>query len=136
MLKHTLARLVSTLVVIATLSLITTSLATAAPPERSMLYHDGEMLRTFAVPAPLPHGGTDPLYMVTNGVEEQLGITGVAPGDPGYHGGAWAVHLVTFTAGVTPYLLTSDEAVRAAESAGDVTVTRAADLDFRCPVQP
>jgi hypothetical protein len=34
----------------------------------------------------------------------------------------------------TPYLLTSDEAVIAAKAAGDVTVTRAGDADFRCPV--
>jgi hypothetical protein len=41
---------------------------------------------------------------------------------------------VTFNDGVTPYLLTSDEAVAAAQSAGDVTVTRAPDADFRCPI--
>jgi hypothetical protein len=35
---------------------------------------------------------------------------------------------------VTPYLLTSDEAVAAAEAAGDVTVTRAPEADNRCPV--
>lgn len=36
--------------------------------------------------------------------------------------------------GVTQYLLTSDEAVMAAQAAGDVTVTRAPDADFRCPI--
>jgi hypothetical protein len=41
---------------------------------------------------------------------------------------------VTFKAGVTPYILTSDEAVMAAVDAGDVTVVRAPDLDNRCPV--
>ncbi len=46
------------------------------------------------------------------------------------------MNTVTFNAGVTPYLLTSDEAVFAAEAAGDVTVTRTPDADFRCPVQP
>lgn len=71
---------------------------------------------------------------MTNGVGGQLGIAGVAPGDGPYHGGAWAVYLVTFANGMTPYLLTSDEAVRAAEAAGDVTVTRAPERDFRCPV--
>jgi hypothetical protein len=60
----------------------------------------------------------------------------VAPGDGPYHGGAWAVYLVTFNDGVAPYLLTSDEAVMSAESGGDVTVARAPDHDFRCPVQP
>jgi hypothetical protein len=41
---------------------------------------------------------------------------------------------VAVPAGVTPYLLTSDEAVAGAEAAGDVTVTRAGSADFRCPV--
>lgn len=101
-----------------------------------LLYHDGDIVRTVVNPAPLPNGGTDPFYSVTNGVEGQLGIAGVAPGDPGYTGGDWAMNLVTFNDGVEPYLLTSDEAVFAAEAAGDVTVTRAPELDFRCPVQP
>jgi len=41
---------------------------------------------------------------------------------------------VTFRTGITPYLLTSDEAVFAARAAGDVTVTRVPENDFRCPV--
>jgi hypothetical protein len=41
---------------------------------------------------------------------------------------------VTFKPGVTPYLLTSDEAVAEAQAAGDTTVTRAGSADFRCPV--
>ena len=110
--------------------------ALADAPARGMLYHDGALVRTFVVPAPLPHGGIDPLYMVTNGVSGQVSVIAVAPGDAGYHGGAWAVSLVTFNAGVTPYLLTSDETVLAAAAAGDVTVTRAPALDNRCPVQP
>jgi hypothetical protein len=101
-----------------------------------MLYLDSETIRTFVVPAPVPDGsGTDPLFMVTNGVQGQLGIAGVGPGQPGYHGGLWAIYLVTFNAGETPYLLTSDEAVEAAENAGDVTVTRAPEMDNRCPIQ-
>jgi hypothetical protein len=108
----------------------------SAKTTKSVLYHDGNIVRTVVNPAPLPNGGSDPFYSVTNGVDGQLGITGVAPGDGPYHGGAWAVNTVTFNDGVTPYLLTSDEAVFAAESAGDVTVTRVPDGDFRCPIQP
>jgi hypothetical protein len=84
----------------------------------------------------IPNQGTDPFYTVTNPAAGQLGIAGEAPGDPGYNGGSWAVFEVTFNEGVTPYLLTSDEAVFAAESAGDVTVVRNGGADFRCPVQP
>ncbi len=103
---------------------------------KGMLFHDGDTIRTVVVSSPVPGGGTDPLYEVTNGAEGQLGIAGVAPGDGPYHGGSWQVFVVTFNDGVTPYLLTSDEAVFAAEAAGDVTVTRDAAADFRCPVQP
>ena len=136
MLTNLLTRAVRIFAVLAALSLLTASVTSAAPPTRGMLYHDGTTVRTFVVPSPLPHGGIDPLYKVTNGVTGQLDIASVAPGDGDYHGGAWAVYLVTFNTGVTPYLLTSDEAVHAAELAGDVTVTRAPDLDNRCPVQP
>ena len=43
---------------------------------------------------------------------------------------------VTFNSGVTPYTLTSEEAVLAAQAAGDVTVTRVPENDFKCPIQP
>jgi hypothetical protein len=106
-----------------------------ATVSKGQLFHDGSVVGTVVTPSPIPAGsGTDPFYNVTNGVSDQLGIAGVAPGDGPYHGGSWQVFLVTFNSGVTPYLLTSDEAVAAAQAAGDVTVTRAGDADFRCPV--
>ena len=108
----------------------------SAVAAKSFLFHDGDIVRTVVPPSPLPGGGLDPFFSVTNGAEGQLGIAGVAPGDGPYHGGAWAVNVVTFNEGVTPYLLTSDEAVFAAEAAGDVTVTRDPSQDFLCPVQP
>jgi hypothetical protein len=102
---------------------------------KGFLFHDGAVVGTVVAPAHVaPGSGTDPFFNVTNGAAGQLGIAGVAPGDGPYHGGDWQVWLVTFEDGVTPYLLTSDEAVFAAEAAGDVTVTRAPDADFRCPV--
>jgi hypothetical protein len=115
------------------LSMVAPSFAVTA---KSTLYHDGDIVRTLVNTSRLPNGGSDPFYAVTNGVEGQLGIAGVAPGDGPYHGGAWAVNVVTFEDGVTPYLLTSDEDVFAAETAGDVTVTRAPEMDFRCPLLP
>jgi hypothetical protein len=99
---------------------------------KGQLYLDGDVVGTVVNPAALPNGGSDPFFTVTNGVSGQLGIAGVGPGQPGYTGGDWAVYRVTFTA--APYLLTSDEAVAAAEAAGDVTVTRDAAADFRCPI--
>jgi hypothetical protein len=101
---------------------------------KGQLYLDGDVVGTVVNPAALPDGGTDPFFMVTNGVSGQLGIAGVGPGQSGYTGGDWAVHQVTFNPGVTPYLLTSDEAVAEAEAEGDVTVVRDASADFRCPI--
>jgi hypothetical protein len=102
---------------------------------KGQLFHDGSIVGTVVTPSPIPAGtGTDPFYKVTNGAEGQLGIAGVAPGDGPYHGGAWQVNLVTFKSGVTPHLLTSDDAVAAAVAAGEVTVTPAPGADFRCPV--
>src|SRR5919201_1321730 len=99
------------------------------------LFHDGDVVGTVVTPSPIASGsGTDPFYKVTNGADGQLGIAGVAPGDGPYHGGDWQVWLVTFNDGVTPYLLTSDEAVFAPQLAGHVTVTRAPAADFRCPI--
>jgi hypothetical protein len=110
-------------------------LPATATTGKGQLFHDGAVVGTVVTPSPIAAGsGTDPFYNVTNGASGQLGIAGVAPGDGPYHGGSWQVYLVTFNPGVTPYLLTSDEAVMAAEAAGDVTVTRAGDADFRCPV--
>ncbi|TMK98903.1 MAG: hypothetical protein E6G34_05185 [Actinobacteria bacterium] len=117
----------------------TAALAAAAPAtattSKGKLFHDGSVVGTVVTPAPVPSGtGSDPFYKVTNGAEGQLGIAGVAPGDGPYHGGDWQVYLVTFKSGVSPHLLTSDDAVFTAEALGEVTVTRAPEADFRCPV--
>jgi hypothetical protein len=110
--------------------------APASAKDFGALYHDGEIVRTFAPPASIPNGGVDPLYSFTNGVDGQLSVTAVAPGDGSYHGGRWAVYTVTFNESVEPYLITSDEEVSSAEASGDVTVTRTPDADNRCPVLP
>ncbi|TMK85393.1 MAG: hypothetical protein E6G44_07315 [Actinobacteria bacterium] len=121
---------------IAGVMLVGSTGSASATTGKGQLFHDGNIVRTVVNPARIPHQGSDPFYSVTNGVDGQLGIAGVAPGDGPYHGGAWAVNVVTFKEGVSPYVLTSDEAVFAAEAAGDVTVVRTPDADFRCPVQP
>ena len=106
----------------------------SASTARGKLFHDGAVVGTVVVPVATPGQGSDPFYMVTNGAEGQLGIAGVAPEDGPYHGGDWEVFTVTFNDGVTPWLLTSDDAVFSAQQTGDVTVTRNAPADFRCPV--
>jgi hypothetical protein len=132
--KEDAMRLVLASILAAGTALFIAMPATAATAT-GQLFHDGMVVGTVVTPSPISPGtGTDPFYKVTNGAVGQLGIAGVAPGDGPYHGGDWQVYLVTFNAGVTPYLLTSDEAVLAARDAGDVTVTRAEEADFRCPV--
>ena len=111
--------------------------ASAAPAAASVgrgnLFLHGDIVGTIVAPAPVPIGsGRDPFYSVTNGAPGQLGIAGVGPGDAGYHGGEWEFFAVTFN--TAPYLLTSGEAVMAAEASGDVTVLRLPGRDFRCPV--
>jgi hypothetical protein len=119
----------------ATAAALFVAMPATATTAKGQLFHDGSVVGTVVTPSPIAAGsGTDPFYKVANGAQGQLGIAGVAPGDGPYHGGSWQVFVVTFKAGVTPYLLTSDEAVFAASDAGDVTVTRLGAADFRCPV--
>ena len=93
-------------------------------------FYDGDEVRTVVPPAVSPQQGIDNFY----GVPGQKGVVAVAPGDTDYHGGKWAFHSVVWN--VTPYLLTSEEAVLDAEMAGDVTVNRVPANDFKCPIQP
>ncbi len=110
--------------------------AFAATPGFGNLYYNGTVVRTVVPPAAFPNEGRDNFYKVTNGATGQLGIASVAPGSSGYHGGHWKVFTVTFGSEITPVLLTSEQAVLSAQSAGMVTVTRNAAADFLCPVQP
>ena len=102
----------------------------AAKPDFGQLYYDGTTVRTVVPPANSPHGGRDNFYVVP----DQMAIAGVAPGDTDYHGGQWAVHVVSWN--VAAYELTSEDAVLAAAAAGDVTIDRIPEKDFLCPIQP
>ena len=108
----------------------------ASQPGRGNLFYNGVVVRTIVPPAAFPNAGVDNFYVVTNGAAGQLGIASVAPGNPNYHGGHWAVSLVTFKLGITPFLLTSQTAVLSAQSNGQITVTRNPAQDFLCPIQP
>jgi hypothetical protein len=99
-------------------------------------FYEGTTVRTVVPPASTPKEGRDRFYgFPSTTAAGQKGVVAVAPGDKGYHGGHWKFFAVSFNQGVTPYLLTSAQAVLAAEAAGDVTVTRVAANDFRCPIQ-
>src|SRR3989442_3173413 len=97
---------------LATLLVIGTALLAALPATattgKGQLFHDGAIVGTVVTPSPIAAGtGPDPFYKVTNGVANQLGIAGVAPGDGPYHGGRCQGKPVTFNSGGTPQLLTS-----------------------------
>lgn len=127
-------RRITVLIAIAGVLFATAASATASNAGTGSLFLNGATVGTVVPPAATPNEGTDPFFVVTNGATGQLGIAGIGPGEVGYHGGHWAVTLVTFKAGISPYLLTSDEAVAAALAAGDVTETRASANDFLCPI--
>lgn len=97
-------------------------------------FYQGEVVRTVVPPAATPQEGRDNFYGVSAGAAGQKGVVAVAPGDTDYHGGQWKFFSVTWN--VAPYLLTSEAAVLAAAAAGDVTVTRVPEMDFKCPIQP
>ena len=116
------------MVVAALLTAVGSSAALGAEPGFGQLYLNGQIVGTVVPPAQVAAGsGLDPFYKVMGG---QLGVAGVGPGEPGYHGGDWEVFIVTWN--TTPYLLTSRAAVLAAGT--DVTITRAPKQDFRCPI--
>ena len=126
-------------ILVAALVLLITAVAPtlAAPPAFGTLYYNGGTVRTIVPAAPLNRPGNDDFFVVTNGdVADQFGITAVAPGDPDYNGGKWAVHTVTWNNPDDATLLTSAAAVHAAADAGLVTIERMVEADFKCPVQP
>jgi hypothetical protein len=97
-------------------------------------FYNGAEVRTVVPPSSFPNEGIDPFYGFPSGAASgQKGVVGVAPGAPGYHGGHWEFFAVTWN--VTPYLLTSQQAVLDAAGSGDVTVARVPSEDFLCPIQ-
>lgn len=104
--------------------------ALGGQPVKTTIWLDGVQVRTILPPAAAPQEGTDPFYMVPG----TGGVAAVGPGSAGYHGGHWQVFLVSWN--VDPYPLTSVGAILDAESAGDIDISRAPDLDFLCPIQP
>ena len=97
---------------------------------RGTLWLDGVQVRTLVPPSAFPNEGRDPIYRVPG----TGGVAAVGPGTGDYHGGDWKVYDVTWNVAMRP--LTSAAAVLAAAAAGDITITRNAAADFRCPIQP
>jgi hypothetical protein len=111
--------------------------ATAVPASAKdfgTVYFDGQAYRTFGNPANVPTGtGTDPIVSFTN--FDQGGVSAVGPGH-GAHGGRWQVWMGTWTDPMGARLLTDYDEVLAEVAAGNLTLTRAPEADFRCPILP
>jgi hypothetical protein len=114
------------------------AVAIAAPAvsarEFGTIYVDGVAYRTFGNPARVDPGtGTDPIISFTN--FDQGGVALHAPG-PGSHGGRWAVTMATWNDEADAHLVTSYAEILSLRNAGELTLMRAPDADFRCPILP
>lgn len=98
-------------------------------------YYNGQVVRTVVPPSAFPNAGIDSFYGFPGGLAGQKGVVGVAPGTAKYHGGHWAFNAVTWNAGATPSVLTSEAAILAAQTSGAVTIARVPAMDFLCPIQ-
>jgi len=114
-----------------------TTLAVATPVaarDFGTIYVGGESYRTFGNPARVDPGtGTDPIVAFTN--FDQGGVAQYAPGR-GSHGGRWAVWMATWTDPGAAHLVTDFDTVLALTAAGQLTLVRAPNADFRCPILP
>jgi hypothetical protein len=73
-----------------------------------------------------------PIWGFTNGASGQHNVIDVVPGQSGYTP-LWQVNMVTWADGATPRVLRSAAEIRAAASAGELTIRRTAPV-VNCPV--
>lgn len=138
--------------VVALLAAIVTALpatAFAAGVTGPAFYVDGELYRTVGTPTDLSNTGApahsfDTIYNVK--AYQAHNVATAAPGDPGFNGGRWKVHLLTFTdydaaiADTDVDLdgsrdLDSSEEIDAARAGGYISSDTIAAV-FECPVIP
>jgi hypothetical protein len=126
-------RLSVALVASALVALLAVSPA-AARREFGTIYVDGVSYRTFGTPARVDPGtGTDPIIAFTN--FEQGGVALDDPG-PGSHGGRWQVWTATWNDPADAHLVTDFGDILALVEEDEITLVRAPEADFRCPILP
>jgi hypothetical protein len=112
----------------------TATVSSVAGREFGTVYVDGFAYRTFGNPARVDPGtGTDPIISFTN--FDQGGVARFAPGD-GSHGGRWAVTMATWNDPADARLVTDYQEILDLADDGLITLERAEDADFRCPLIP
>ena len=122
------------LIVLAVLALTVAFAVPVGAKEFGTIYVDGVAYRTFGNAARVDPGtGTDPIISFTN--FEQGGVAQFAPG-AGSHGGRWAVTMATWVDPADARLVTDYDEILALADAGEITLVRAPDADFRCPILP
>jgi hypothetical protein len=131
-LEDKMRRLIVMLSLIGALSLVL--VAPAAGRTFGTIYADGSAFRTFGTPARVDPGtGTDPIIAFSN--FDQGSVAQYAPGE-GSHGGRWQVWVATWVDPADAHLLTDFDDVIALVDAGQITLQRVPDADFRCPILP
>jgi hypothetical protein len=120
---------------IATVAALTAAIAAPVGARTfGTIYAEGDAYRTFGTPAHVAPGtGTDPIIAFSN--FDQGGVAKHAPGR-GSHGGRWQVWVATWVNPAHAQLLTDFDDVMALVTAGEITLVRMPDADFRCPILP
>jgi hypothetical protein len=125
-------RILLTLPLLAALSLVL--VAPVGARTFGTIYAEGDAYRTFGTPAHVEPGtGTDPIISFSN--FDQGGVAQYAPGE-GSHGGRWEVWVATWVDPGDAFLLTDFDDVLALVDAGEITLERMPNADFRCPILP
>jgi hypothetical protein len=88
----------SLLTVLLALATTSTALAGSGGVTGPAFYVDGQLYRTVNTPTDLSHTGApahsfDTIYMLPG---QPYNVATAAPGDPGYNGGRWMVHLIAY----------------------------------------
>jgi hypothetical protein len=83
---------------IVALSAASTAVAGSGGVTGPAFYVDGQLYRTVNTPTDLSHTGApahsfDTIYMLPG---QPFNVATAAPGDPGYNGGRWMVHLIAY----------------------------------------
>jgi hypothetical protein len=86
------------LTLLVALTLASTALAGSGGVTGPAFYVDGQLYRTVNTPTDLSHTGApahsfDTIYMLPG---QPFNVATAAPGDPGYNGGRWMVHLIAY----------------------------------------
>jgi hypothetical protein len=123
-------------ILVCTLALSTLALGAAARaqlgPPGGNIYAGDRLFKTVATPTDLPdHGRFEPIYVMGNGLAN---VAEAAPGEPGFVGGRWEVHVVTWLT-ISPTQFTNSGQIHAAEMAGQISIGPVIRR-FECPLVP